>query len=83
VTAENSGRRAIVDDFTREAPAIAVDFSLPGRTRGARPRAPGGNARAPKAIVCDNAPEFTGGTLDHGRTRAAWRSSSFNPASRF
>lgn len=54
----------IVDDCTREIPAIEVDFSLPGsrvvavldrlvRTRG-----------IPKAIVCDNGPEFAGEALD-------------------
>ena len=63
----------IVDDFTREAPAIAVDFSLPGdrvvrvlellaATRG-----------LPRVIVCDNGPEFAGQALDqwaHGRAVA-------------
>ena len=54
----------IVDDCTRECPAIEVDFSLPGgrvtavldrlaRTRG-----------LPRAIVCDNGPEFAGQDLD-------------------
>jgi len=54
----------IVDDCTRDVPAIEVDFSLPGarvlavldrlaRTRG-----------IPKAIVCDNGPEFAGETFD-------------------
>lgn len=54
----------IVDDFTRECPAIEVDTSLPGlrvirvlerlaATRGL----PGG-------IVCDNGPEFAGHALD-------------------
>ena len=54
----------IVDDYTRESPAIAVDASLPGErvvqvldslrlTRG-----------LPTAIVCDNGPEFSGRALD-------------------
>ena len=54
----------IVDDCTRECPAIEVDVSLPGarvvdvlerlaRTRG-----------RPRAIVCDNGPEFAGQDLD-------------------
>jgi putative transposase len=62
------GRRfralTIVDDFTRESPAIEVDTSLPGErivrvlerlaeTRG-----------LPHAIVCDNGPEFRGEALD-------------------
>jgi putative transposase len=54
----------LVDDCTRECPAIEVDFSLTGervtrvlerlaRTRG-----------LPQAIVCDNGPEFAGQILD-------------------
>lgn len=54
----------LVDDYTRECPVIEVDFSLPGervvrvldrlaRTRG-----------LPRAICCDNGPEFAGRTLD-------------------
>ena len=53
-----------VDDFTRESPAIEVDFSLPGErvvrvldqlavTRG-----------LPTTLVCDNGPEFAGQALD-------------------
>ena len=54
----------IVDDCTRESPAIEVDFSLPGErvvavlSRLARTRG------IPKAIVCDNGPEFTSAALD-------------------
>ena len=54
----------IVDDFTRECPAIEVDTSLPGlrvtrlldglaQTRG-----------LPEIIVMDNGPEFAGKALD-------------------
>ena len=54
----------IVDDFTRECPAIEVDFSLSGErvvrvleqlalTRG-----------LPRSIVCDNGPEFVSHALD-------------------
>jgi putative transposase len=54
----------IVDDYTRESPAIEADFGLPGarvvqvlerlaRTTG-----------LPRAIVVDNGPEFAGRTLD-------------------
>lgn len=54
----------LVDDYTRECPAIEVDRSLPGervvrvldrlaQTRG-----------LPQAIVCDNGPEFASQTLD-------------------
>jgi putative transposase len=59
----------IVDDFTREVPAIEVDTSLPGErvvrvleqlalTRG-----------LPTAIVCDNGPEFRGEALDQWADR--------------
>jgi putative transposase len=54
----------LIDDCTRECPVIALDFSLSGErvvrvleqlavTRG-----------LPKAIVCDNGPEFTSAVLD-------------------
>jgi putative transposase len=63
-----TGRRfralAIVDDYSRECPAIEVDNSIPGtrvldvlerlaETRG-----------LPEVITVDNGPEFTGKTLD-------------------
>lgn len=54
----------VVDDCTRECPAIEVDFSLSGErvtqvlNRLARTRG------LPRAIVCDNGPEFAGQTLD-------------------
>ena len=54
----------IVDDFTRECPAIEIDFSLPGervtRTLDRLARTRG----LPMAIVCDNGPEFSGQVLD-------------------
>jgi putative transposase len=64
----STGRRfralAIVDDFSRESPAIEVDSSIPGvrvvevlerlaETRG-----------LPEVITVDNGPEFAGKTLD-------------------
>lgn len=54
----------VVDDFTRESPAIEVDYSLPGERvahtldRLARERG------LPKTIVCDNGPEFQSQVLD-------------------
>jgi putative transposase len=54
----------LVDDFTRESPAIEVDHSLPAERvakvldRIARERG------LPKIIVCDNGPEFQGQVLD-------------------
>ena len=54
----------IVDEFTRECPAIEVDHSLPGARVVAvleRLRATRG---LPTTIVCDNGPEFRGEALD-------------------
>ena len=56
------GRRfralTIVDDVTRESPAIEVDTSLPGE-RVVRVLETVGETRGfPKAIVCDNNPGF-------------------------
>ena len=54
----------IVDDFSRECPAIEVDRSLPGprvaRVLDELARTHG----QPKVIVVDNGPEFTSRTLD-------------------
>ena len=54
----------IVDDCTRESPAIEVDTSLPGE-RVVRVLDRVAAVRGyPKAIVCDNGPEFRGEALD-------------------
>jgi len=54
----------VVDDFTRECPAIEVDHSLPGE-RVARTLDRLSKERGlPKTIVCDNGPEFQGQALD-------------------
>jgi putative transposase len=54
----------IVDDCTRESPAIEVDFSLPGaRVVMVLDRLKQSHG-LPKAIVCDNGPEFAGAELD-------------------
>jgi putative transposase len=60
-----------VDDFTRESPAIAVDFSLPGE-RVVRVLDDVAATRGyPTVIVCDNGPEFAGEALDQwAHTRA-------------
>jgi putative transposase len=58
----------IVDDVTREVPAIEVDFSLPGG-RVVRVLEQLGHERGfPKAIVLDNGPEFRGEALDQWAT---------------
>ena len=81
-----SGRRFrtlnIVDDFSRECPAIEVDTSLPGRrvvrvldrlkeTRG-----------LPQAIVLDNGPEMTGQALDKWPSTTVSGYTTSIPASR-
>lgn len=54
----------LVDDCTRESPAIEVDVSLPGE-RVVRVLDRVATQRGyPKAIVCDNGPEFRGEALD-------------------
>jgi putative transposase len=59
----------IVDDFTRESPAIEVDTSLPGE-RVVRVLEQLAETRGlPKAIVCDNGPEFRGEALDQWADR--------------
>jgi putative transposase len=69
----SDGRRfralTIVDDFTRESPAIEVDTSLPG-DRVVRVLESLATTRGlPKAIVCDNGPEFRGEVLDQWAER--------------
>lgn len=54
----------IVDDCTRECPAIEVDFSLPGARVAQVLERLAESRGLPRAIVCDNGPEFTGADLD-------------------
>jgi putative transposase len=63
-----TGRRfralTIVDDVTRESPAIDVDFSLPAE-RVVRTLDQVGQTRGyPAGIICDNGPEFRSEALD-------------------
>lgn len=54
----------LVDDFTREAPTIEVDFSLSAeRVVAALERVIAERGR-PQTIVCDNGPEFQSRALD-------------------
>ena len=64
-----AGRRfrcfTIVDDFSRESPAIAVDTSMPGqRVTGVLDSLAMMRGGLPGTIVCDNGPEFSGIALD-------------------
>lgn len=54
----------LVDDCTRECPAIEVDFSLTGARVARVLDQVAGRRGYPRAIVCDNGPEFAGADLD-------------------
>lgn len=54
----------IVDDFSRESPAIVVDTSLPGQRVTGILDYLGGTRGLPDTITCDNGPEFSGIALD-------------------
>ena len=54
----------IVDDFSREAPAIVVDQSLPGERVVRELDQLAGGRGLPEMIVTDNGPEFAGRALD-------------------
>jgi putative transposase len=61
----------IVDDVTRESPAIVVDPSLPGDRVARELDRLGATRGFPKAIVCDNGPEFRSEALDQWADRRA------------
>jgi putative transposase len=80
------GRRfralTIVDDFTRESPAIEVDFSIPGeRVVQVLDRLALTHGR-PSSLVCDNGLEFTGEASISGPVLTASPSTLSNRASR-
>jgi putative transposase len=54
----------IVDDFSRESPAIFVERSIPGHRVAQILDGLGGARGLPETIVCDNGPEFSGSALD-------------------
>ena len=54
----------LVDDFSREAPTIVVDQSLPGERITRELDAVVAERGAPNMIVIDNGPEFAGKALD-------------------
>ncbi len=54
----------VVDDFTRECPAIEVDHSLQGDRVAKTLERLSKERGLPKTIVCDNGPEFQGQVLD-------------------
>lgn len=54
----------IIDDFSRESPAIVVDTSLPGQRVTGILDYLGSTRGLPNTITCDNGPEFSGIALD-------------------
>lgn len=54
----------IIDHYTRESPAIAVDLSLPGARVARVLDRLAGRRGLPRSIRVDNGPEFTGRALD-------------------
>jgi putative transposase len=54
----------LVDDFSREAPTLVVDHSLPGERIVRELDAVVEQRGVPEMIVMDNGPEFTGKALD-------------------
>jgi putative transposase len=67
------GRRfralTIVDNFTRESPAIEVDTSLPGERVVRVLEQLAASRGLPTAIVCDNGPEFRSEAMDQWADR--------------
>ena len=63
-----TGRRfkclTVVDDCTRESPAIRVDLSVTGESVVDELNRLGAERPLPAEIVCDNAPEFASAALD-------------------
>lgn len=68
----------VVDDFTRECPAIEVDHSLPGERVARTLDRLSGERGLPRAIVCDNGPEFQGAGLGLLGS-PAWRRTLLHP----
>ena len=68
-----SGRKfralTIVDDYTRECPAIEVDHALSGERVVRVLERLAQSHGLPDGIVCDNGPEFTSEALDVGAHR--------------
>ena len=63
-TGGGSASLTIVDHFTRESPAIAVDLSLGGHRVGEVLGSLAMRGRCPETIAVDNGPEFTSKVVD-------------------
>lgn len=63
----------LVDDCSRESPAIETDFSLPGERVAAVLDRVGQERGYPEVIVVDNGPEFTSQALDQWATERGVR----------
>ena len=69
----------IVDEYTREAPAIEVDTSLPGARVVRVLEELKQQGRKPEWIVTDNGPEFTGKDLDEWAYKNGVRRETIRP----
>jgi len=69
----------IVDEYTREAPAIEVDTSLPGARVVRVLEELKQQGRKPEWIVTDNGPEFTGKDLDEWAYKNGVRLETIRP----
>jgi len=69
----------LVDEYTREAPAITVDFSLPGARVVRVLEELKQQGRKPEWIVTDNGPEFTGKDLDEWAYKNGVRLETIRP----
>ena len=71
VTGERFEALAIVDDYSREYPAIEIDTSLGGRRVIGVPQKLSELSGLTEVISVDNGPEFAGKALENGLTAAA------------
>lgn len=69
----------IVDDCSRECPAIVVDFTLPASRVIAALEALAVTRGLPQGIVCDNGPEFASAALDEWAHRRGVRLDFIDP----
>ena len=70
---------AIVDDYSRECPAIEVDISLGGARVVGVPERLAETRRLPEVITVDNGPEFAGKVMDEWAYRRGIKLSFIRP----
>lgn len=69
----------IVDDFSRECPAIIVDTSINGQRVVRALESLGATCGLPEILVCDNGPEFAGRVLDEWAYKTSVQLSFITP----